>query len=79
MRAGGVHPPIIAKFSVFSSNKSWFCQCDTLGALIEKRFDEIHLIARAKQAHIVDKCFECIAGLQLSKSNREIIVRLPLE
>jgi hypothetical protein len=40
----------------------------------------------AQQAHIVHRCIECIveslargAGLQLSKSDREIIVRLPLE
>ena len=85
-----------------------FIECDTLGTLLDKRFDEILSVARAKydlgiplvlleqctgeyqqwakQAHIVDKCLECIveslargAGLQLSKSDREIIVRLPLE
>jgi hypothetical protein len=40
----------------------------------------------AKQAHIVERCLECIieslargAGLQLSRSDREIIVHLPLE
>jgi hypothetical protein len=40
----------------------------------------------AKQTHIVDKCLESIieslirgAGLQLSKSDREILVHLPLE
>jgi exonuclease VII small subunit len=40
----------------------------------------------AKQAHIVDKCLQAIleslvrgAGTQLSKSDREIITRLPLE
>jgi hypothetical protein len=40
----------------------------------------------AVKAHIVDKCLQCIleslargTGLQLSKSDREIIVRLPLE
>jgi hypothetical protein len=85
-----------------------FIGCDTLGTILDKRFDEILLIARtkydlgiplvlleqctgeyqqwAKQVHIVDKCLESIveslargAGLQLSKSDREIIVRLPIE
>jgi hypothetical protein len=85
-----------------------FIQCDTLATSIDKRFDEILLVARAKydlgiplilleqctgeyqewakQAHIVDKCLKTIiesltrgAGLQLTKSDREIIIRLPLE
>jgi len=85
-----------------------FIQCDTLGSLLDKRFDEILSVARkkydlgiplvlleqctgeyqqwAKQSHIVDRCLECIveslargSGLQLSKSDREIIIRLPLE
>lgn len=85
-----------------------FIQCDTLGALLDKRFDELLSVARrkcdlgiplvlleqctdeyqkwAQQAHIVDRCLECIveslargAGSQLSRSDREIIVRLPLE
>ncbi len=87
---------------------AYFIQCDTLGALLDKRFDEILSVARkkydlgiplvlleqctgeyqqwAKQSHIVDRCLECIveslargSGLQLSKSDREIIVDLPLE
>ncbi|CAF3853315.1 unnamed protein product [Rotaria sordida] len=40
----------------------------------------------AKQTHMVDKCLECIiellnfdVGVQMNKSDREIIVRLPLE
>ncbi|CAF4077188.1 unnamed protein product [Rotaria sp. Silwood2] len=40
----------------------------------------------AKQTHMVDKCLECIiellnfdVGLQMNKSDQEIIVRLPLE
>ena len=85
-----------------------FIQCDTLGTVLDKRFDEILAVARrkydlgiplvlleqctgeyqqwAKQAQIVDRCLECIveslargAGLQLTRSDREIIVRLPLE
>ncbi|CAF1337440.1 unnamed protein product [Adineta steineri] len=85
-----------------------FIECDTLGALLDERFDKILAVARAKcdsgiplvlleqcvgeyqqwakQAHIVDKCLEAIleslihgASSQLSKSDREIITRLPLE
>lgn len=85
-----------------------FIQCDTLAASIDKRFDEILLVARAKydlgiplllleqcigeyqqwakQANILDKCLETIveslirgAGLQISRSDRDILNRLPLE
>ncbi|UJR38347.1 hypothetical protein I4U23_031017 [Adineta vaga] len=85
-----------------------FIECDTLGALLDERFDKILSVARikydlgiplvlleqcvgqyqqwAKQAHIVDKCLEVIieslsfgAGPQLTKSDREIISRLPLD
>ena len=85
-----------------------FIECNTLGTLLDKRFNEIFSVARrnydlgiplvlleqctgeyqqwAQHAHIVDKCLECIveslargSGLQLTKSDREIIVRLPIE
>ena len=85
-----------------------FIECEALGALLDKRLDEIVLEARAKydlsiplrlleqctgeyqqwakQAHIVDKCLECITdslslglSLQLNKSDRDLIVLLPLE
>ncbi|CAF1035469.1 unnamed protein product [Adineta steineri] len=85
-----------------------FIECDTLSTLIDKRFDEILLVAHAKydlniplqlleqcageyepwakQTHIVDKCLRCIIeslgrgiGLQLSKSERDIVARLRLE
>ncbi|CAF1683813.1 unnamed protein product, partial [Adineta ricciae] len=85
-----------------------FVECETLGALLDERFDKILSVARikydlgiplvlleqcigqcqqwAKQAHIVDKCLQAIyeslsfgAGSQLTKSDREIISRLPLE
>jgi hypothetical protein len=85
-----------------------FVQCDSLATSIDKRFDEILLVARAKydlgiplllleqcvgeyqhwakEAKIVDKCLESLAeslvrgaGLQISKTDRDILVRLPLE
>ena len=85
-----------------------FVQCETLSASIDKRFDEILLVARAKydlgiplilleqcvgecqhwatEAKIVDKCLESLAeslvrgaGLQASKTDRDIFSRLPLE
>ena len=85
-----------------------FVQCDELGAFLDKRFDEMLRLARARydltlplvlleqclgefqtwatQTHIIDRCLQAIldslirgAGLQLSKSDREIIVRLPVE
>jgi hypothetical protein len=85
-----------------------FVQCDTLSASIDKRFDEILLVARAKydlssplllleqcvgecqhwakEVKIVDKCLESLAeslvrgaGLQISKTDRDIFARLPLE
>jgi len=85
-----------------------FVQCDELGIFIDKRFDEILRLSRArydltlplvlleqclgefeiwaKQTKMIDRCLQAIldslirgAGLQLTKSDREIIVRLPLE
>jgi exonuclease VII small subunit len=85
-----------------------FIQCDTLATSLDKRFNEILLVARAKydlaiplllleqcvgeyqhwakETHIVDKCLQSIveslsrgASLQLNKSDRDTLIRLPLE
>ena len=100
--------PIDHKNIIPLRSAACFIECDTLGTLLDERFDKILLVARAKhdlgiplvlleqcvgehqqwakRTHIVEKCLGCIveslahgAGLQLSRSDREIIVRLPLE
>ncbi|UJR07792.1 hypothetical protein I4U23_012074 [Adineta vaga] len=85
-----------------------FIECDTLNTLLDKRLDEILILAQAKhdlnvsfslleqckgefqqwatKANIVEKCLRCIIeslargfNLQLNKSDRENLVRLPWE